>query len=241
MPAVQRAGQRLRPGRRRDAGRAPGQQVGDQRPEGVDHQRAQGAIGACCWRAPTGTCPSTRASPTSSSTCSQPGVRGRIRCSQMNGHASFNQVFFTDAKVEPEFLVSDVGDGWKVATTTLMHERRGADGLRRWAKASERPGPHLRRGASRDRDRSMEPYKWYPQRAGRVDLMHRARQGDRQDRRSGGAPGDRQAADHVEAAPSGPRGAHAPRRSRGGRRVRRARSASWRRATSRAPPTRVHT
>jgi alkylation response protein AidB-like acyl-CoA dehydrogenase len=33
---------------------------------------------------------------------------------QMNGHASFNQVFFTDAKVEPEFLVSEVGDGWAV-------------------------------------------------------------------------------------------------------------------------------
>ena len=44
------------------------QQVGDQRPEGMDHQRPQGRIGACCWRAPTGTSPSTRASPISSST-----------------------------------------------------------------------------------------------------------------------------------------------------------------------------
>ena len=44
---------------------------------------------------------------------------------QMNGYASFNQVFFTDAKVAPEFLVSEVGNGWAVTTTTLMHERRG--------------------------------------------------------------------------------------------------------------------
>jgi alkylation response protein AidB-like acyl-CoA dehydrogenase len=60
---------------------------------------------------------------------------------QMNGYASFNQVFFTDVKVEPEFLVSDVGDGWAV-TTTLMHERRGADALRNWAIPSDKP-PHL--------------------------------------------------------------------------------------------------
>jgi alkylation response protein AidB-like acyl-CoA dehydrogenase len=38
----------------------------------------------------------------------QPGVTVQpLR--QMNGYASFNQVFFTDAKVEPEYLVSDVG------------------------------------------------------------------------------------------------------------------------------------
>src|SRR5947207_310319 len=69
----------------------------------------------------------------------QPGVQVHP-LKQMNGHASFNQVFFTDAEVEPEMMVCDVGDGWKVATTTLMHERRGADGLRSWASASDRKG-----------------------------------------------------------------------------------------------------
>ena len=59
----------------------------------------------------------------------QPGVNVQP-LKQMNGHASFNQVFMTDAVVEPEFLVANVGDGWAVTTTTLMHERRGADGLR---------------------------------------------------------------------------------------------------------------
>jgi alkylation response protein AidB-like acyl-CoA dehydrogenase len=94
---------------------------------------------------------------------------------QMNGYASFNQVFFTDAKVEPELLVSDVGNGWAVTTTTLMHERRGADALRSWAILSEKPGRIYKEEREEIRT-TMEPYKWYPQRAGRVDLiLERAR------------------------------------------------------------------
>lgn len=99
----------------------------------------------------------------------QPGVTVQpLR--QMNGHASFNQVFLTDATVQPEFLVAEVGDGWAVTTTTLMHERRGADALRTWASASTKPG----RAYQEERAEiatTMEPYKWYPQRAGRVDLI----------------------------------------------------------------------
>jgi len=105
----------------------------------------------------------------------QPGVTVQpLR--QMNGHASFNQVFFTDAEVPPENLVSEVGRGWAVATTTLMHERRGADGISRWGRASAGVGRVY------DEERAetatvMEPYKWYPQRAGRVDLIvQRARE-----------------------------------------------------------------
>ena len=105
----------------------------------------------------------------------QPGVTVQpLR--QMNGHASFNQVFLTDAAVQPEFLVADVGDGWAVTTTTLMHERRGADALRSWAMGSDG------KGRAYDEERveivtTMEPYKWYPQRAGRVDLiLDRARE-----------------------------------------------------------------
>jgi alkylation response protein AidB-like acyl-CoA dehydrogenase len=99
----------------------------------------------------------------------QPGVKVQP-LKQMNGHASFNQVFFTDAEVQPEFLVANVGDGWAVTTTTLMHERRGADGLRAWAMGSDK------KGRAYEEERAeiatvMEPYKWYPQRAGRVDLI----------------------------------------------------------------------
>jgi alkylation response protein AidB-like acyl-CoA dehydrogenase len=99
----------------------------------------------------------------------QSGVEVR-QLRQMNGHASFNQVFFTDAEAPPEHLVSEVGAGWAVATTTLMHERRGADAMRAWGAASDR------KGRIYDEERAEvatvnEPYKWYPQRAGRVDLV----------------------------------------------------------------------
>ena len=99
----------------------------------------------------------------------QPGVSVHpLR--QMNGHASFNQVFMTDATVQPEFLVADVGDGWAVTTTTLMHERRGADGLRTWGRGSDRP-ERIYEDERAEIATTMEPYKWYPQRAGRVDLI----------------------------------------------------------------------
>ena len=89
---------------------------------------------------------------------------------QMNGYASFNQVFLTDALVPADNLVGRIGDGWHVAMTTLAHERRNADALRRWGQASTRSGRIY------DEERAeiatvMEPYKWYPQRAGRVDLV----------------------------------------------------------------------
>lgn len=99
----------------------------------------------------------------------QPGVQV-YPLKQMNGHASFNQVFFNDAIIEPEYMLENTGDGWTVATTTLMHERRGADGMRGLASGGNRQGRIY------DEERAevattMEPYKWYPQRAGRVDLV----------------------------------------------------------------------
>jgi alkylation response protein AidB-like acyl-CoA dehydrogenase len=101
----------------------------------------------------------------------QPGVTVQpLR--QMNGHASFNQVFFTDAVVPPEFQVGQLGEGWKVATTTLMYERRfAADGIAAVpGKSVERAG----RAYEQERietARQNEPYRWYPQRAGRPDLI----------------------------------------------------------------------
>jgi alkylation response protein AidB-like acyl-CoA dehydrogenase len=99
----------------------------------------------------------------------QPGVEVHpLR--QMNGHATVNQVFFTDAELPPEHQVGQLGEGWAVANTTLMHERRGADRFSSWGTASEGKGPIY------DEERAeaatvSEPYKWYPQRAGRVDLV----------------------------------------------------------------------
>ena len=99
----------------------------------------------------------------------QPGVEVRP-LKQMNGHASFNQVFFTDAKVLPENLVSKVGDGWKVAMTTLAHERRGADGMSTPSKRGSRTG-RIYVEERAEIETAMQPYRWYPQRAGRVDLI----------------------------------------------------------------------
>lgn len=99
----------------------------------------------------------------------QPGVSARpLR--QMNGHASFNEVFLTEAHVAHANVVGHVNDGWKVALTTLAHERRMADGLRSMARSS------VGQGRVFDELRAelasvMEPYRWYPQRAGRADLV----------------------------------------------------------------------
>lgn len=99
----------------------------------------------------------------------QPGIEVHP-LKQMNGYESFNQVFLTDAEILPELQVDELGKGWAVAMTTLMHERRAADTLRTWSKVSNN------RGQIYDEERAeleiaMEPYRWYPQRAGRVDLV----------------------------------------------------------------------
>lgn len=102
----------------------------------------------------------------------QPGVEVRpLR--QMNGHASFNEVFFTDAEVAADLMVGAPGEGWAVANTTLMHERRGFAGGGGGVGLAEAV---VREGGIYDEERAetaiaMEPYKWYPQRAGRVDLV----------------------------------------------------------------------
>src|SRR5579862_1570872 len=58
----------------------------------------------------------------------QPGVEVRpLR--QMNGHASFNEVFMTEARVPPGHVVGEVNAGWGAALTTLAHER-GLAGVR---------------------------------------------------------------------------------------------------------------
>ncbi len=54
----------------------------------------------------------------------QPGVEVRpLR--EMTGHAMFNEVFLTDARVRADALIGGRNNGWAVANTTLMHERSG--------------------------------------------------------------------------------------------------------------------
>jgi alkylation response protein AidB-like acyl-CoA dehydrogenase len=97
----------------------------------------------------------------------QPGVEVRpLR--QMNGHASFNEVFFSDARVPVANMIGAPGDGWRAAVTTLMYERRGA--------ALQRPRFSAPTGrtvseAIAEADDYFATYSWYPQRAGRADLV----------------------------------------------------------------------
>ncbi len=42
---------------------------------------------------------------------------------QMTGDAEFNEVYFTDARIPDEERLGEIGDGWRVAITTLMNER----------------------------------------------------------------------------------------------------------------------
>jgi alkylation response protein AidB-like acyl-CoA dehydrogenase len=97
----------------------------------------------------------------------QPGVEARpLR--QMNGYASFNEVFLTDARVRAADVVGEPGDGWKVALTTLAHER-GFGAVTRPRYAVEQ-GRALRE-AEAEAEAHFATYRWYPQRAGRVDLV----------------------------------------------------------------------
>jgi alkylation response protein AidB-like acyl-CoA dehydrogenase len=44
---------------------------------------------------------------------------------EMTGHALFNEVFLTDARVADSALIGGVNNGWAAANTTLMNERAG--------------------------------------------------------------------------------------------------------------------
>ncbi|GEE01691.1 acyl-CoA dehydrogenase [Gordonia spumicola] len=85
-----------------------------------------------------------------------PGVEVRpLR--QMTGQAEFNEVYLTDVRIPDSHRLGAVGDGWRVAMTTLMNERSsiGASGLRRgegtiadavalWTQRPDRHTPVLR-------------------------------------------------------------------------------------------------
>ncbi len=54
----------------------------------------------------------------------QPGVEIRpLR--EMTGHAMFNEVFLSEARVEAGSVIGELHKGWAVANTTLGHERAG--------------------------------------------------------------------------------------------------------------------
>jgi alkylation response protein AidB-like acyl-CoA dehydrogenase len=93
----------------------------------------------------------------------QPAVQVRpLR--QMNGHSSFNEVFFDAAHVS--HVIGEPGGGWAIAKATLAHERR----LAAFPPAPD-AGGRAWREAIAERTAAAEAHKWYPQRAGRTDLV----------------------------------------------------------------------
>jgi alkylation response protein AidB-like acyl-CoA dehydrogenase len=70
---------------------------------------------------------------------------------QITGGSSFNEVYFNDVVIPDTQRLGDIGDGWKVAITTLMNERlavgdaSGADveDAFRWAKNQDDSGEPL--------------------------------------------------------------------------------------------------
>ncbi len=87
---------------------------------------------------------------------------------QMNGRSSFNEVFISDARVPNANVVGEINGGWKVALTTLAHER----GL---AAALLGSIPKITAGktameALEEAMAYLKTYEWYPQRAGRADM-----------------------------------------------------------------------
>ena len=79
----------------------------------------------------------------------QPGIDIRpLR--EMTGHAMFNEVFMSDARVPASAVIGDKNNGWAVANATLMHERAGLGAGGGGAEGSALPGSiagHLERRA----------------------------------------------------------------------------------------------
>ena len=78
--------------------------------------------GAGAWRAPIPTRRRAKASPRSSIDMHAPGVEVRpLR--QITDESEFNEVFFSDVFVPDDRLVGPLHEGWRVANSTLTHER----------------------------------------------------------------------------------------------------------------------
>jgi alkylation response protein AidB-like acyl-CoA dehydrogenase len=106
----------------------------------------------------------------------QPGVEVKpLR--QITGEAGFNEVFITDARIPDTERLGEVGEGWKVSTTTLAQERynfmappsRGsgpiATSVRLWSERADKTSA----AAMAMRDRLVR--LWIDAEVGRLTMM----------------------------------------------------------------------
>ena len=169
VPGLLRARRRLRPRRAEDARGQGRRRVGRHRPEGLDLAARSTRSGACSSRAPTPTRPKHKGLTYFLMDMEQDGVAGRARCARSPASRSSTSCSSTEARIPDANVLGGVGNGWKVALTTLMNERAGlgfflqvrlrqlldaADRRGGRARAARRPGRrrHARRPAPARRD-----------------------------------------------------------------------------------------
>ena len=122
VPGLLGAGRWIRPLRRADERRARERALRRERPEGLVVVRSPGRL--VHPRRPVPIPSSERHAGLTYLVVDMhsPGVEVRpIR--HITGDADFNEIFFENVEVPVENVLGEIGDGWAVAMTTLLHER----------------------------------------------------------------------------------------------------------------------
>ena len=122
VPALQRARRGERPRQRHDEGHPGRRRVGPQRPEGVDVVRPVRRLGGLPGPHRSRRARSTRASRTSWSTCTLRASRCGRSCSSPARPSSTRCTSLTRSS-QPTHLIGPENEGWRVANSTLSHER----------------------------------------------------------------------------------------------------------------------
>ena len=111
LPAVQRAGRRLRPRRPRPAGRCATATSSSSPARRCGTRPRSGATGACCSCAPTPTCPSTTASRSCSSTWTAPASRCARSCRPPARRTS-TRCSSSEVRVPVANVLGEIDAGW---------------------------------------------------------------------------------------------------------------------------------